>query len=47
MQLAEKENYTQLQKATLNRHETLSTAKDFLICNHRNKKYFIVGLSLN
>ena len=42
-----KENCTQLQITTLNRHETLSTAKHFLNCNHRNEKYLIVGLSLN
>ena len=42
-----KENYIQLQITTLNRHETLSTAKDFLNCSHRNEKYLIVGLSLD
>ena len=25
----------------------LSIAKDFLHCDHRNKKYLIVGLNLN
>ena len=35
----------QLQITTLNRHEMLSTAKNFLKCNHRNEKYLIVGLS--
>ena len=49
MQLANKhnENYLQLQITTLNRQETLSTAKDFLNCSHTNKKHLIVGLSLN
>ena len=31
---------------TLNRNETLSTAKYFRNCSHRNKKCLIVGLSL-
>ena len=42
-----KENYIQFQITTLNKHETLSTAKDFLNCSHRNEKYLIVGLSLD
>ena len=42
-----KENYIQLQLATLNRHETLSTAKDILSCSYKSKKYLIVGSSLN
>ena len=42
-----KENYIQLQTTTLNRHETLLTAKDSLNCSHRNEKYLIVGLSLD
>ena len=37
----------QLQITTLNRHEILSTEKNFLNCSHRNEKYVIVGLSLN
>ena len=38
-------NYKQV--ATLSRNEMLSSAKDFLNCSHRNKKYLIVGLYLN
>ena len=40
-------NYKQLQITTLNRHKTLSTAKDFFHFSHRNEKYLIVGLSLD
>ena len=32
---------------TLNRHEMLSTVRDFLNCGHRNEKHLILGLSLN
>ena len=32
----------QLQITTLNRHEILSTEKDFLNCSHRNEKYFFL-----
>ena len=34
-------SYIQLQITTLNSHEMLSTAKDFLNCSHRNEKYLI------
>ena len=42
-----KENYIQLQTATLNRYEMLSTEKDFPNCSHKNEKYLMVGISLN
>ena len=43
-----KENYIiQLQITTVNKHETLSTAKKFLNFSHRKEKYLIVGLSLD
>ena len=44
--LTKRELYT-VTITTLNRHKTLSTAKDFLNCSHRNKKYLIVGLKLD
>ena len=37
----------ELQIATLNRHEKLSTVNDFPNYSHRNEKYLIVSLSLN
>ena len=37
----------QSQINTLNRQETMSTAKDFLNCSHTTDKYLIMGCSLN
>ena len=36
-------NYIHLQIITLNKHETLATANDFLNCSHKNKYLFMVS----